>query len=209
MPHPPTCIRLILNSVICKKLTFYWSSGCFQAWVFLAILYYYSIFRSTKYEMSPMIGTLWDLHTFFGSNKNSFRLSIILRWCIFYIFMLKSHYLFLTYTDCSLIYVIRKWGLLLWLTVSITSSYCHKINDQSISPCFYSLLILHYYCLHYCENMWPSTRKPSIMRWVSIWDTGENSCPKRYLSFFTFWYRSIEESFLYTKICFVATRTLL
>ena len=26
--------------------------------------------------------------------------------------------------------------------------------------------------------------------------------------FFTFWHRSIEESFLYTKICFVASRTL-
>ena len=28
------------------------------------------------------------------------------------------------------------------------------------------------------------------------------------VSVFTFWYRSIEESFLYTKICFVTSRTL-
>ena len=58
------------------------------------------------------------------------------------------------------------------------------------------------------HHLWPSTRKPCIMRWISIWDTGQNSRLWRWLSIFTFWYWLIEEWFLYTKICFVASRTL-
>ena len=34
--------------------------------------------------------------------------------------------------------------------------------------------------------MWPSSRKPSIMRWTSIWDTGHNSRLGWLLSIFTF-----------------------
>ena len=56
--------------------------------------------------------------------------------------------------------------------------------------------------------MWPSMIKPTILRWASIWDKSQNSHPRWLLSIFTFWHGLIEESFLCTKICFVASRTL-
>ena len=63
-------------------------------------------------------------------------------------------------------------------------------------------------CRKIYKYMWRSTTKPIILHWASIWDNSQNSRPRWLLSIFTFWHGSIEESFLYTKICFVASRTL-
>ena len=55
--------------------------------------------------------------------------------------------------------------------------------------------------------MWPSIAKPTILRWDSIWDTSRTS-RLWLLSILTFCHGSIEESLLYTNICFVASRML-
>ena len=67
--------------------------------------------------------------------------------------------------------------LLQWLLWNIKATVTtiksrNKLLFKPASSCDWILI-------HWCHyEMWPCTRKPSILHWRLIWDTGQISCPR-------------------------------